>query len=368
MTAKNDIFVLKTSSSTDSDGNIFERPALNLKDYKLDLLDHPKSGNQGYSSMSKLSLNKINGGARHASPHVSPHTSSSMLHASGRNLFQADVQHSSSRRQSGLLSPASSKGALGSTASIKKLDRSIKGSSHYLSIPVDVTHQKAIQEVISKDGSFSVASFIMIKNSVSQDIAVLKKHETGDMDGTLKFQLLSVKNAKAKLQATILSELVNEAQAIKYIFISSLLCILPAADSLVFVLDFHSSNLQQILNQNHRRMHENGAKFYMAEILMGLDYLHERNICYRDLNPENILITEAGHVKLVNPIMWSGINKTMGTPGCNIRHLNIDMSPESIHQNVVSKASDIWSYACILFELLTGGEYHKLIKRHTIPP
>jgi serine/threonine protein kinase len=101
-------------------------------------------------------------------------------------------------------------------------------------------------------------------------------------------------------------------------------------------------------------MHENGAKFYMAEILMGLDYLHEKNILYKDLNPENVLITETGHVKLVNPIIWNGINNVHGTPGCILSYLNVDMAPELIHNDLLSKASDIWSYGCLLFELLTG--------------
>lgn len=42
------------------------------------------------------------------------------------------------------------------------------------------------------------------------------------------------------------------------------------------------------------------AKFYFAEILLAIEYLHNNNIFYRDLKPENILLDEDGHVKMTD--------------------------------------------------------------------
>ena len=45
-------------------------------------------------------------------------------------------------------------------------------------------------------------------------------------------------------------------------------------------------------------MSEDLARFYVASVLLSLEYLHNNNIVYRDLKPENVFIDHNGHVKL----------------------------------------------------------------------
>lgn len=50
-----------------------------------------------------------------------------------------------------------------------------------------------------------------------------------------------------------------------------------------------------------KRFDENTSRFYAAEIVLILEFLHEREgVAYRDLKPENLLLDAEGHIKLVD--------------------------------------------------------------------
>ncbi|MFS7908906.1 putative protein kinase AGC-RSK-2 family [Helianthus anomalus] len=52
--------------------------------------------------------------------------------------------------------------------------------------------------------------------------------------------------------------------------------------------------------QPARYFHEQAARFYVAEVLLALEYLHMLGIVYRDLKPENILVREDGHIMVTD--------------------------------------------------------------------
>ena len=95
------------------------------------------------------------------------------------------------------------------------------------------------------------------------------------------------------------------------------------------------------------------TKFYIAEIILALEFLHKNNMIYRDLKPENILIDIKGHIKLtdfgLSKIVKNRVEKNYTICG-TIQYL----APEIIGGEGYNECVDWWSLGIIMFEMLTG--------------
>jgi serine/threonine protein kinase len=85
-------------------------------------------------------------------------------------------------------------------------------------------------------------------------------------------------------------------------------------------------------------------------VTSAFEYLHSKNVIYRDLKPENLLLSSSGHLKItdfgfakyVPDVTWT----LCGTPDY--------LAPEIIQSKGYGKAVDWYSLGVLIFEMLAG--------------
>ncbi|KAL1889192.1 serine/threonine protein kinase [Sporothrix stenoceras] len=114
------------------------------------------------------------------------------------------------------------------------------------------------------------------------------------------------------------------------------------------------------------------TRFYGAQILDAIRYMHSRGVIHRDLKPENVLLDENMHVKITdfgtakllpdprdpasadgNGMGGSLIAQGDGRSASFVGTAEY-VSPELLMDKSASKASDLWAFGCIIYQLLAG--------------
>ena len=108
-----------------------------------------------------------------------------------------------------------------------------------------------------------------------------------------------------------------------------------------------------LLLNKMRKMTEEQAKFYIAQIILALEHLHSLNIIYRDLKPENTLLDSRGYLKMID----FGFAKQIEPDG---RCLTLCGTPEYLAPEVFlgrgyTFAVDCWALGVLTWELVAGS-------------
>lgn len=115
------------------------------------------------------------------------------------------------------------------------------------------------------------------------------------------------------------------------------------------VMEYLPNGSLQNLIRNTGGISECLAKKYIYQILLTIDYLHQRKIMHRDIKAENILLDATNDIRLIDFGMsenFSNLNNICGSPAY--------MAPEMICGNNYDERADLWSIGILIFYLLIG--------------
>ncbi|XP_032836469.1 ribosomal protein S6 kinase beta-2-like isoform X1 [Petromyzon marinus] len=143
-------------------------------------------------------------------------------------------------------------------------------------------------------------------------------------------------------------------EMIQHPFIVDLAYAFQTGGKLYLILEFLSGGELFMQLEREGIFMEDTACFYLAEISLALGHLHTHGIIYRDLKPENVMLSHLGHVKLTD----FGLCKESIHDG-SVTHTfcgTIEyMAPEILTRGGHNRSVDWWSLGALMYDMLTGA-------------
>lgn len=186
-------------------------------------------------------------------------------------------------------------------------------------------------------GKVLLAQHIQNKNTVA--IKILKKDVALEND-----EIDALSNEKKVFVLTSRS---------KHPFLIGLYACFQTPASILFVMDYVSGGDLMSLIQRQRCFSPSQVKFYTIEVVLALEFLHSKNIVYRDLKLDNVLLDQSGHIKVADYGLCK-VNMPFGATTCTFCGTPEFMAPEILEDQKYGRAVDWWALGVLIYQMVLG--------------
>ncbi|XP_071963659.1 RAC-alpha serine/threonine-protein kinase-like [Antedon mediterranea] len=217
----------------------------------------------------------------------------------------------------------------------------LKGEGDRSSIISSTTHKVTMEdfEFLKVLGKGTFGKVLLVREKASAEFYAIKILKKG------------VIVAKDEVAHTLTENRVLKST--RHPFLTSLKYSFQTPDRLCFVMEYVNGGELFFHLSRMRVFDESRTRFYGAEIISALAYLHECNVIYRDLKLENLLLDKDGHIKITDfglckeAISYGDTTRTFcGTPEY--------LAPEVLEDNDYGRAVDWWGTGVVMYEMMCG--------------
>ncbi|KAI9556988.1 hypothetical protein GHT06_016782 [Daphnia sinensis] len=139
----------------------------------------------------------------------------------------------------------------------------------------------------------------------------------------------------------------------KHPYLCHLFCTFQTESHLFFVMEYLNGGDLMFHIQQSGRFEQDRARFYAAEIVSGLKFLHKKGIVYRDLKLDNVMLDVNGHVRLADMGMCR-MDLNPQNPASTFCGTPDYIAPEIIKGLKYNQCVDWWSFGVLLYEMVVG--------------
>jgi len=241
----------------------------------------------------------------------------------------------------------------------------ILSDGDFLEVIFEIPDEAVVQDgawgappAASRPNRVGISDFSIVRvlgMGASSRVVQVKHKTSGEMYAVKVMSKRKIVTHEKKLERAIAEK--RLLAKLSHPFIVSLQWAFQTRDHVFMVLDYCPGGELFYHLQQRGSFSEADSRFYISEILLGLEYLHLQGVLYRDLKPENCLLDGAGHMRLTD-FGLSKENLTQSTVFNSFVGTVLYLAPEMLRKESHGLPLDFYCLGCLVYVLLTGKIPH----------